>query len=243
MQDSLTGFVAVFVYLGEAPLLWLTLTLGAFLAAERLYQFSNRFALLNPVLISSLAICLVLYSTGTPYDAYFRGAQFIHFLLGPAIIILAVPVWRHRAALWRARFAVLVALIIGGSVAGLSAIGLSVLFELDLEMAASITPKSVTAPVAMGIAENLGGAVSLAALLAVLTGISGAVLATPLFNAFGLVDWRGRGFAVGVTCHGIGTAHAFQLSSVAGSFATIGMALNALFAAIILPVLFIFIYG
>ena len=243
MQDSFTDFAAIFVYLGEAPLLWLTLTLGAFLAAEQLYQFSNRFALLNPVLVSSMAICIVLYGTGTPYDAYFRGAQFIHFLLGPAIIVLAVPVWRHRAALWRARFAVLIALIVGGRVAGLSVIGLSVFFELDLEMAAAITPKSVTAPVAMGIAENLGGAVSLAALLAVLTGISGVVLATPLFNAFGFLDWRGRGFAVGITCHGIGTAHAFQLSSVAGSFATFGMALNALFSAVILPVLFLLIYG
>ena len=82
---------------------------------------------------------------------------------------------------------------------------------------------------------EVGGPVSLAALLAVLTDITGAVLATPLFNAFGFSDWRGRGFAVGVTCHGIGTAHAFQISPVAGSFA----ALNALFSALILPALYL----
>jgi len=243
MQEAIANLTAIFVYLGEAPLLWLTLTMGAFIAARALFEYANRFPLLNPVLIASLAICLVLYSTNTPYAAYFKGAQFIHFLLGPAIIVLAVPVWRYRSALWRARYAVLAALVIGGLTAGLSAIGLAILFGLDKAMIAAIAPKSVTAPVAMGIAKSLGGPVSLAALLAVLTGITGAVMATPLFNAFGFSDWRGRGFAVGVTCHGIGTAHAFQISPVAGSFATIGMALNALFSALILPVLYLGLPG
>ena len=204
---------------------------------------SNRFAGFNPVLLAALMICAILYLTNTPYEAYFKGAQFIHFLLGPAIIVLAVPVWRYRSALWRARYAVLAALVTGGLTAGLSAIALAILFGLDNAMIAAIAPKSVTAPVAMGIAKSLGGPVSLAALLAVLTGITGAVIATPLFNAFGFSDWRGRGFAVGVTCHGIGTAHAFQISPVAGSFATIGMALNALFSALILPVLYLVLLG
>ena len=75
--------------------------MGAFIAARALFEYANRFALLNPVLVASVAICLVLYSTGTPYAAYFKGAQFIHFLLGPAIIVLAVPVWRYRSALCR----------------------------------------------------------------------------------------------------------------------------------------------
>ncbi len=234
MQD----FAILFVYLGEQPLLWLTLTLGAYICAEKFYQMSNRFAGFNPVLLAALMICAILYLTNTPYEAYFKGAQFIHFLLGPAIIVLAVPVWRHRSALWRARFAVLCSLVAGGLVAGLSAVLLAVWFGLDKSVIAALAPKSVTAPIAMGIAQTLGGPAALAALMAVLTGITGAIIVTPLFNILGFLDWRARGMAVGISCHGIGTAHAFQIHSVAGSFATIGMALNGVFSALVLPFIF-----
>lgn len=231
-------FTAIFVYLGEQPLIWLTLTLGAWVCANKLFHLSGRLALANPVLISALLICAVLKLSATPYDAYFEGAQFIHFLLGPAIIVLAVPIYQQRQSIWRARYAVLASLIAGAFCTGISAIGLSLLFDFDVQLIAAMTPKSVTAPVAMGIAEKLGGAVSLAAMLAVVTGISGAVMVTPLFNVLGFSDWRARGFALGITSHGIGTAHAFQVHQVAGSFATMGMAMNGLFSALILPALF-----
>ena len=80
MQEVIANLTSIFVYLGEEPLLWLTLTMGAFIAARALFEYANRFALLNPVLVASVAICLALYSTSTPYVAYFKGAQFIHFL-------------------------------------------------------------------------------------------------------------------------------------------------------------------
>jgi len=233
----------VFVYLGEQPLLWLTLTLGAYLLAEQIYLKSGKLALLNPVLVAAFMIAGALMATGTAYEFYFRGAQFIHFLLGPAIIVLAVPVWRYRAGVWRARWALAAGLAAGAAVAGASAIVLGQLFGLDTDIIAALAPKSVTAPVAMGIAEMLAGPTALAALLAVLTGITGAVLVTPLFNYLGFADWRARGLATGVNCHGIGTAHAFQIHPVAGSFATVGMALNALFSALLLPPLFALMTG
>jgi len=235
------GLASIFVYLEEQPLLWLFVTLSLYLLAEQVHRIGRGFALLNPVLVSAVLIAAVLWLSGTSYADYFAGAQFIHVMLGPAIIALAVPVARHKSSLWRARYAVLCALCCGAVVAALSAVLLAKALGLPDQLVASLAPKSVTAPIAMGIAEQLGGITSVAAVLAVVTGITGAVIVTPLFTALGFADWRARGFAVGVTCHGIGTAHAFQVHTIAGTFATIGMALNGLFSSVILPVLFFFL--
>ena len=226
----------IFVYLEQQPLLWLFVTLSAYLVAEQIYRAAHNFALLNPVLISAVLIAGVLWLSRTSYADYFAGAQFIHVMLGPAIIALAVPVARYKDALWRARYPVLAAVICGGLAAALSAVILAKTFGLSDVLVASLAPKSVTAPIAMGIAEQLGGLTAIAAVLAVVTGITGAVMVTPLFTRLGFSDWRAQGFAVGVTCHGIGTAHAFQVHAIAGTFATIGMALNGLFSSVVLPV-------
>ena len=232
----MSGLASIFVYLEEQPLSWLFVTISLYLLAEQIHRFGRGFALFNPVLLSAVLIAVILGLSRTSYADYFAGAQFIHVMLGPAIIALAVPVWRYKAALWRARYAVLVALCCGALVAALSAVLLARGFGLSDQLVASLAPKSVTAPIAMGIAEQIGGITSIAAVLAVITGITGAVIVTPLFTKLGLADWRARGFAVGVTCHGIGTAHAFQIHPVAGTFATIGMALNGLFSSAVLPV-------
>jgi len=232
------GIGETFVYLGEQPLLWLFLTLLAYAFGDWCQKRLGRNALLNPVAIASLLLGSLLLITDTPYNQYFEGAQFIHFLLGPAIVGLAIPVMDNVKGIWRARYPMLVALLIGTLAGAGSAIGLGLLLGLPLDTVASIAPKSVTAPIAMGIAEQLGGIASIAAVVAVLTGITGAVIATPLFNRLGYRDWRARGFAVGASCHGIGTAHAFQINPIAGTYATMGMALNGILSALLVPLIF-----
>ena len=235
----MSNLVAMFVYLENQPLLWLFVTLAVYLFALGIQSMHRHLALLNPVLLSACFISLILWAADATYANYFAGAQFIHVMLGPAIVGLAVPVARHLSALWRARYAVLAALICGALVTTVSSIMLAQAFDLSAELVASLAPKSVTAPIAMGIAAELGGLTSIAAVLAVITGITGAVVVTPLFTALGFKDWRARGFAVGVNCHGIGVAHAFQIHPIAGTFATIGMALNGMFLSAVLPALFI----
>ena len=234
----MSNLASFFVYLEDQPLLWLFVTLAVYLAALQIQGFHRHLVLLNPVLLSACTIGLILWASDTAYVDYFAGAQFIHVMLGPVIVGLAAPVARHLSALWRARYAVLSALICGALVSAVSAILLAQFFELSAELTATLTPKSVTAPIAMGIAAELGGLTSIAAILAVVTGITGAVIVTPLFTALGFEDWRARGFAVGVNCHGIGVAHAFQIHPIAGTFATIGMALNGVFSSVVLPALF-----
>ncbi|MBB3948858.1 putative murein hydrolase (TIGR00659 family) [Aureimonas jatrophae] len=227
----------LWAYLSASPLFWLSATLVAFLASQRLAQAARHHPAANPVLFSIVALGLVLAVTRTPYATYFAGAQFVHFLLGPATVALAVPLYRHRRLVRVHVLPLAVALPTGSLVAVVSAVWLARLFAIPPEAIVSLAPKSVTAAVAMGLSEQLGGDPALTAVLCIATGIFGAVIVTPLMNALRIRNYAARGFAVGLTSHGIGTARAFAVDPVAGAFAGIAMALNAVATSLILPVL------
>ena len=225
------------VYLQAGPLLWLVLTLGAYSAAFALFKLSGGNPLLNPVAVAVALVVTVLVATGTDYDTYFGGAQFVHFLLGPATVALAIPLWRNLAMVRRMLVPMAAALLAGSVTAMLSAVAIAWLLGASPATLASLAPKSVTMPIAMGVSEKLGGLPSLTAALVMLTGVIGAVTVTPLLNALRVSDPRARGFAAGLAAHGIGTARAFQLSMLAGTFAGIAMGLNGLLTALLAPVL------
>ena len=227
---------SLWVYLSRTPLLWLTVTLLAYVAADRLSAALGRHPVANPILIAVLLAAGLLAATGTPYRTYFEGAQFVHFLIGPATVALAVPLHRHRRTVWRAILPMGAALLAGSLAAMLSALLIARAFGMPETVLASLAPKSVTAGVAMGIAGSLGGDPALAAVLVILTGAIGAVTVTPLMNALRLRDYRARGFAAGLAAHGIGTARAFHVDFLAGTFAGIALALNALVSAVLAPV-------
>ena len=229
---------ALWVYLAERPLTWLALTLTVYAAADRIAAACGRRPLINPVLMSAVVIGLVLAATGTPYATYFDGAQFVHFLLGPATVALAVPLYQHRAEVKRALVPMLGALAAGSVVTLISVVAVLKAFGVPISVVASMAPKSVTAAIAMAVSEGLGGDPALTAVLVILTGIFGAMIATPLLDAVCMRDARARGVAVGVAAHGIGTARAFQENPVAGTFAAIAMALNAVATALLAPALF-----
>jgi predicted murein hydrolase (TIGR00659 family) len=224
------------VFLSASPLFWLALNLTAYLAADYVSTNSGRHPLANPVLIAVAGLCAVLLATGTEYDTFFRGAQFIHVLLGPATVALAVPIVRHRTEIRRNLLPIGVALVIGSMTGITSAIAIVMLFGASPDLIASVAPKSVTAPIAMGVAKEIGGLPELTAVIVIATGITGAVLVTPTMNALRIKDWRARGFAVGIASHGIGTARALQVHSVAGTFAGLAMGLNGLVTAFLAPV-------
>lgn len=227
----------VWVYLSASPLLFLTLTLAAFQAGSWAYNRSGHNPLLNPVLTAVVAVVALLMLSGTSYETYFEGAQFVHFLLGPATVALAIPLYRQFDRVKRSALALVTSLLCGSLTAIGTATGLSWLLGASRETLLSLAPKSVTAPVAMGITEQLGGLPSLTAVLVILTGILGAVLGPPLLNLIGVKDWRARGLALGTASHGIGTARALQVNELAGAFSGLAMGLNALATAILLPVL------
>ena len=216
----------IWVYLSASPLTWLTATLLAYVAADAFAARVNRHPLANTVVIASALLAGLLLATGTPYAAYFDGAQFVHFLLGPATVALAVPLWRNVAIVRRSLVAMAAALVAGSVTAAASAVAIAWLFGAPREILASLAPKSVTAPIAMELSKSLGGIPALAAVLVIATGITGAIIVTPLMNALKIRNYAARGFAAGVASHGIGTARAFQVSELAGTFAGIAMGLN-----------------
>lgn len=227
----------IWVYLSATPLLGLTATLLAYLAAHRVYERSGFNPLANPVLIAVALLVALLSVTGTPYTTYFEGAQFVHFLLGPATVALAVPLYEQRAQLGRLAIPLLLGLTAGVLTAVVSAVGFAWLFGASRETILSLAPKSVTTPIAMGIAEKIGGLPSLTAVLVILTGMLGAIIARPLLNLLRVQSHATRGFALGVASHGIGTARAFQVSEEMGAFAGLAMGLAALATALLVPAL------
>ena len=227
---------ALWVYLSRTPLLWLSLTVLVYVLVDAAARAFGRPALANPVLISVVIIGGLLLATGSSYATYFEGAQFIHFMLGPATVALAVPLYENRRMVVRALAPMLAALVTGSIVASTSAVLVARLLGAPRDALVSIAPKSVTAGVAMSISEGLGGDPALTAVLVIMTGILGAIMVTPLMNALGIRDFRARGFAVGLASHGIGTARAFQVDPVAGTFAGIAIGLNAIMTALLTPI-------
>ena len=228
---------SIWVYLSASPLLWLTATLWAYLGAHWLHERSGRNPLVNSVTIAVIALILLLLATDTPYDTYFQGAQFVHFLLGPATVALGVPLYNNFPTVRRLFLPMMAALFAGCITAIASGVGIAWLTGADLVTLKSLAAKSVTTPIAMAVTQQIGGLPSLTAVFVILTGIVGAVLVTPLFNALGIHDKQARGFAAGLAAHGIGTARAFQVSEISGAFAGIAMALNGLVTAVLIPVL------
>jgi predicted murein hydrolase (TIGR00659 family) len=226
---------SLWVYLSQSPLLWLTVTLLTYAIADSASLWTHRHPLANPVLHSIWIIGAFLLVTGTSYTTYFGGAQFVHFLLGPATVALAVPLYENRKVVAQAIVPMLLALAAGSVTAAISVVWLAEAAGLPRTVVLSLAPKSVTASVAMGISESLHADPSLTAVAVILTGIMGAIIVTPLMNRIGINDFRARGFAVGIAAHGIGTARAFQVDAVAGVFAGIAMGLNALVTSLLVP--------
>ncbi len=227
-MDTSGRVFELWVYLSTSPLLWLTVTIGAFIAAQRLAALSGFNPIVNPVLIAVALVVLILTVTGTSYSTYFDGAQFVHFALGPATVALAVPLYRNRLLIRQNFVPVLVALFAGSLTAIVCATSIALLLGAPDSVAISLAPKSATAGIAVGISQQLGGDPALTALLVIFTGVLGAIIVTPLMNLLRIKNYAARGFAAGLTSHGIGTARAFQVNEIAGTFSGLAMALNGI---------------
>jgi len=232
----------IWVYLAATPLLSLTLTLLAYVTGAWLHEKSGNNPLVNPVFFAVLALVALLAATDTDYSTYFEGAQFVHFLLGPATVALAIPLYRQVQQAKKSALAICVAVTCGSITAAITAVGIAGLLGASDQTLLSMAPKSATTPVAMGISEQLGGLPSLTAAAVILTGIIGAMAGSSLLALVRVSDARAQGLAMGVASHGIGTARALQVNDVAGAFSGLAMGLNAIATAILVPVLFRWVF-
>jgi len=227
--------VSIWVYLSESPLLGLALTLIVYAAADALAKRFGSPAILNPVLLSIVTIVIVLKLTNTPYDRYFEGGQFVHFLLGPATVALAIPLYRNIALIRKSALAIVIAIVVGSLTAAASGVAIARLLGVPEIVVRSLAPKAVTTPIAMGISQQIGGLPSLTAALVILSGITGAIFATLLWRKRAQPDYASRGVAIGTASHGIGTARALTIDATAGAFSGLAMGLNALVSSLLVP--------
>jgi putative effector of murein hydrolase len=235
MRPDLPPIHEIWVYLAGSPLLALVLTLGAYTVGLGIYERTQRHPLANPVLIALVLVSTALQVLDMPYAKYFEGAQFVHFLLGTATVSLAIPIYKGWASLQGRMGVLLLSLLAGGVTSIASAIGVLMLLGSDTVLMQAMLAKSVTAPIAMGVAERVGASPTLTAVFAVSTGILGAMLGRFVLNALGVRAWWQRGFALGVAAHGIGTSRAFSVHPQAGAYASLGMGLHGIAGAVLIP--------
>jgi putative effector of murein hydrolase len=235
MNNSVPAIHEIWVYLSGSPLLALFLTLAAYHVGVMIYERAGRNPVANPVAIAVVLVAVAITLVDMPYAKYFEGAQFVHFLLGTATVALAVPIYRGLEGLGSRIAPLLVALLMGGATSIVSAVGIAWLLGADDTIIGGLYAKSVTAPIGMGIAERLQVSPTLTAVFAVITGVLGAILGRFVLDAVGSKAWWQRGFALGIAAHGIGTSRAFSVNKEAGTYASLGMGLNGVLGAILIP--------
>ena len=220
----------------RSPVFALTLTVAVYQLAVALHRRAGSPALLTPVLVTIVVVAAVIDLLDVPVATYTAGASPITLLLAPATVALAVPLHRERARIRAAAVPLLLGLVAGVATAVAVAAVATYALGGSAQLGLSMIPKSATTPVAIGVAERIGGLGPLSAALAIVTGILGAVLGPALLTWLRIRDPRARGFAMGVASHGIGTARALQESAVAGAFAGLGLGLGAIATAVLVPV-------
>ena len=224
-------------HLASNPVLWLCLTLLAYQIGIWVYQKSGYITLLSPFVIAVAILLAILFGTHTQYETFFAGAQFVHFLLGPATVALAVPLFDQRLRLAKLWAPLLIGVVVGCVVGVISTVLLGALLGASFESIMSMAPKSVTTPIAMGISEKMGGIPEFTAGIVVLTGIVGSLLATPIFKLCKIKKDYVKGFSLGVAAHGMGTSRAFHISDKAGAFSGLAMGLAGIITAFAAPMI------
>ncbi len=222
-------------HISQLPLFGLFITLVIYQLALFLYQKSNRNILLHPVAVAAVCITLLLHVVDISYQHYVSANALLLFLLGPATVALAIPLYQEFQHLRR----LLVPIIITSAVGGVIACGSAVLIAAwlggsDLTLL-SIAPKSVTTPIALAIADSIGALPSLAAGAVLLTGVSATLLSPLAFRLTKLTDPRLQGVVLGINAHAVGTSRAFEAGKGGGAFASLTMGLTGIFTALALP--------
>lgn len=215
-----------------AVLLWSLLTLAAYASSLMLYRRSGHKLLFLPVLVGTALVVAALLATGTPYEAYAQATKALRWLTGPAIIALAVPLYRQARLLREAAGPLTAALVVGCLTAVASTSLLARALGAPREFMLALVSKSATMPIAMATAERVGGIPALAAMGVVATGVLGTLMTGPLLRSLRINDPHTHSFTLGLTAHAIGTARAMQSHPQAVAFAALAMSLNGVATAV-----------
>lgn len=224
----------------DPAVLWILVSTTAFWIGNWCYARTRRNAILNPMVVAGVLVVAVLLGTDTPYAVYAEHVELLRWLTGPAIVALAVPLYHSLEQIRAALLPALVAITVGAATAVTSAATLTVAVGGGASFVAAMASKSVTTPVALAIAERVGGVEAVTALFVLATGVVGALSGTALCRLLGVRDHRAQGIVLGVTAHVLGVARGFSISREMGTFAAVGMGVSAVLAALFLPLVIAF---
>ncbi|MGB4072309.1 LrgB family protein [Pseudomonas sp.] len=216
------------------PLFGVGITLGAYQLAIAAYE-KTRWVFLQPVLVSMLAVIGILLACGLSFADYQASAAALTLFLGPTTVALAVPLFLNLRRIRQLFWPTLITLLLAGVFATALGVSLAWAFGAEQIMLMSMAPKSVTSPIAMLVANQIGGIAALAAVFVMITGIIGAIVGPSLLKRCGVRHPAALGMALGLTAHAVGTARALQESEECGAFAALAMSLMGMFTAVLLP--------
>lgn len=225
------------------PIFPLGLTLAAYAAGTWLHRRAGQSPFFHPLILAVAIVIVALKAIGMPYATYFEGTRFLHWMLGPAIVALAIPLYGELSQLktrWRSTLA---ALLVGSVVASASAVLVAWALGGSQGLLLALTTKSVTTALATVLAQEIGANPAIAATIVVVTGLLGAVVGPWLFARLRPGDDAALGTALGTCAHAIGTSRAIQLSEACGAFAALSMGINGLLTALVLPALMKWLQG
>jgi predicted murein hydrolase (TIGR00659 family) len=221
--------------LQHKPLFGLLLSLSIYQFAVMLYEYFNKRVFLHPVATGSIAIAIILNTLNISYKDYLQANQLLYFLLGPATVALAIPLFQEFHHIRKLTLPTLTVVVVGGSFAAASAVVIAMLMGAPDNIQLALMPKSVTTPIALGIAEIIGALPGLTTGVVVFTGVIGALLSPVVFSILRLHDPRLQGLVLGLNAHGVGTARAFEMNPTTGAFASLAMGLTGAFTALTVP--------
>ena len=223
-------------FIGSIGVWGVALTLGAFALGTWLNRKTGQ-ALFNPLLLGSIFVIIFLSLVQIPFAEYKQSVSFLSYLLLPATVSLAVPLYEQWLPMKKNAKAVLCGILAGSATSMVSIIAMSWILKLDPVLSASLMPKSVTSAIGAEVAQELGGIGSLAGALIILTGIVGNLSATALCRICRIHDPIARGVAIGTGSHAVGTARALQMGRVEGAVSSLSIAVAGVLTAALCPVL------
>jgi membrane protein len=212
----------------------LVLVVGIYLLSIKLH-LKIRFPLLNPVLITILVLIGLLIILDVPYATFKKSSQMINFLLGPSVVALGYILHKQIHYLKGNVVSVLTSITVGAIVGIASILLVGKLFGADQTLIASLAPKSVTTPIAMALSESNGGIPALTAVVVVVAGVMGSIIAPPIMNWLGIKSPIAKGIALGASSHGVGTATAIQMGAIEGALSGLAIGIMGTITSLLLP--------
>lgn len=228
---------ALYAYVTTTPLVWIIVTISAYKIGIFVYEKSGKNALLQPIVVAYMIMLPILLLADIPYQRYFESVSIIHFILGPATVALALPLYKNLKLIRSYFMPIVVTLVLGSAFTILSALGILWLFDASTTTMLSMTTKSVTAPITIITAQDIGAVPSLAMGFVVITGLLGALLGNFIFKLLRIKHDAAKGFALGLISHAIGIARSVEISEKAAAFAALAMGLVGVLIAVVLPLI------